>query len=213
MEEFRRGIEAPGDPEPWLYSVGVREGDTNARLASLQVADAVSFSPRFDAGVRDYTAEVLFSSRSVRIDVQAASRFLQCVVVDGNTVTGNSGRVSGDPTSSQGAAVEFRDTERLVPVVATRAEDGTQLRYTIDVRRAAPPVAVAPVVPAAPVPTPEPAPAPQPTPEPDPTPEPAPTPTPDPVPAPQPEPEPPAEQITVARVSIAAQSVVVASTD
>ena len=36
----------PGDNEPSLYRVTVREGDTSARLAALRVADAVSFSPR-----------------------------------------------------------------------------------------------------------------------------------------------------------------------
>ncbi len=362
-------IQVAGDPEPWLYSVSVREADTNARLSSVQVADAVSFSPRFDRETREYRAEVLYGSRSARIDVQAESRFARRVIVDGNEVPGNSARVTvpfenvdsrevfidavaedgvtretyrvtlvraapdgnpalssiavaggtlspafesnrlhymtevpfetadlriavqaqsrftgatiesatpgttlnvtGDPTASQGATIAFRDTDRLVLAIATSAEDGTQLRYTVDVRRAAPPVVVAPAEPAAhaplpapepdpepepspepppapepepepepapepqPDPEPEPTPAPEPTPEPepeqvapsepepapepepDPTPTPDPTPAPEPVPAPAPQPEPtlPAERLTETRVTVAARSIAVASSD
>lgn len=287
-------VQVAGDPEPWLYSVSVREADTNARLSSVQVADAVSFSPRFDRETREYRAEVLFGNRSARIDVQAESRFARRVIVDGNEVSGNSARVTvpfedvdsrevfidavaedgvtretyrvtlvraapdgnpalssltiaggtlspafessrlhyvtevpfetadlriavqaqsrftgatiepatpgttlnvtGDPTASQGATVAFRDTDRLVLAIATSAEDGTQLRYTVDVRRAAPTIAATPGEPAPePPPAPAPEPEPEPEPQPSPVPEPAPEPQPDPEPEPTPEPDAPSE--------------------
>ncbi|MCA1754088.1 MAG: cadherin-like beta sandwich domain-containing protein [Spirochaeta sp.] len=290
----------PGDDEPWLYRVAVREAHTDAALASVQVSDAVSFEPRFTPQIKSYTVTVPYSTRELQIAVAGRSPYLQRIVVDGAVVRSSSGvsigfesgdsrelsietlaedrvsedlyrltlvraepdrnpvladlsvpgatllpafrtnrlhyatevpyeateftviaqpqsrfaqvslnapagesalLVSGDAGSSRGATVSFRDTDRLRVVVSVRAEDGTLLNHTLDVRRAAPPVSAAPQPPAAtPSPAPAPVPAPsrpaqQPTPAPSPAPDSAPAPAPAPTPqppqqaSPQPEPE------------------------
>ena len=304
-------VAVPGEDEPWLYRVTVREAETDAQLAALHVENAVIFEPRFQTDVFNYRAEVPFSSRSVRIGARARSSYLQRIDIDGTLIRSGSGSVSvafdhtdrreivietlaedrvtrqrytltllraapdrnpalealsvgaatlapafdpdrlhytteaahdareivvraqpqssvasvsiepadagrplavsGDPASPRGATVAFRDSDRLRLVIAVRAEDGTPLRYTLDVRRAALPVGAAPDVHSAEEPGPDPAPqTPQPAatpsmaamqPDPEPAPEPAPTPPPasTPLATVQPAPEPGAPETGAAR--------------
>lgn len=267
-------IVIPGDDEPWLYRVVVREAHTDAALAALEVSDAVSFEPRFSPERKSYTVTVPYSTQQLQIAARGRSPHLQRIVVDGTPLRSSSGvtigfesgdireltietlaedrvnqdlyrltvvraepdrnpslaalsvseatlspafrtdrlhyatevrydaaeftviaqpqsrfarvtlesptgepalAVSGDAASAGGATVSFRDTDRLRVVVSVRAEDGTLLNHTLDVRRAAPPMSAAPQPapaqppaeqpPAAAPPssTPAPTPAPQPT--------------------------------------------------
>lgn len=313
----------PGDDEPWLYRVVVREAHTDAALASLQVSDALSFEPRFSPETKNYTVTVPYSTRELQVTARGRSPYLQRIVVDGAVVRSSSGvtvsfesadrreisietlaedrvsedlyritlvraepdrnpalaalsvpgatlspafrsdrlhyatevpyetseftiiaqpqsrfarvsldapageqslSVSGDAASSHGATVSFRDTDRLRVVVTVRAEDGTLLNHTLDVRRAAPPVSAAPPSPGpspAPTPTPGPSPtppapgpAPAPTPSPpaqppapSPDPAPAPTPAPAPEPTPAPAPAPPTVETLTVQVAVNARNV------
>lgn len=258
-------VEVPGDDEPWLYRVTVREADVNARLSALTVEGAVQFEPRFRPDLHRYVAEVPYSSRTVRLVVRAESPYLQRIAVDGTIIRGAGGSasvdfesgdvrevqletvaedgvsrelyhvtlqraapdsnpalssltladatlspvfdrnrlhysgevphsarqitvaaqpesryatvtiepaagfgpisISGDPVGSRGAGIAFRDTDRLQLVVVVRAEDGTSLRYTLDVRRAAPTVSQAAAPTQTPTPTPTDAPIPAPAPD------------------------------------------------
>jgi len=233
----------PGDDEPWLYRVVVREAHTDAALASVQVSDALSFEPHFSPETKSYTVMVPYSTQQLQITARGRSPYLQRIVVDGAVLRSAAGvtvgfesgarrelsietlaedrvsedryrltlvraepdrnpslaalsvpgaalspafrtdrlhystevrhdateftvvaqpqsrfarvslesspgepalSVSGDAGSSRGATVSFRDTDRLRVVVAVRAEDGTLLNHTVDVRRAAPPISAAP---------------------------------------------------------------------
>ncbi len=122
-------IEVAGDDEPWQYQVVVREAETDARLAQVQVTPASGNVPAFSSESPSYTMEVPFATQEVRIEARARSRYLQGMSIGTSQVRGAAGAVT----------VPFAGVNRLDVPVETTAEDGeTKVSYTVTLVRGEP---------------------------------------------------------------------------
>ena len=121
-------IETPGEKDPWLYRVIVREAETNARLAQINLPTGARLQPAFSPMTEQYTLEVPFTTTQVIVAAIAQS--------------GNLSGMTIAETSYPGAlavgAVDFSAGQERTIQVKTLAEDGaTSVKYTFTVKRAA----------------------------------------------------------------------------
>ena len=125
-----------GSQKRYLISVRRAAPDRNADLQLLTVANA-ALVPAFKPGTVSYVAAVPYSSDHVTVFAGAQSVYGKAVLEVAETVGGAAFQVKGDPTSKTGVEVAFT-TDRLSLYVAVTAQDGSQKRYLVEVRRAAP---------------------------------------------------------------------------
>ena len=122
-------IEVPGDKEPWLYRVTVREAETDAALAGLALPEGYELRPAFAPGVRAYSVEVPYAAQSLRIEARGRSRHLKSITIDGRS----------SPGASAAVAVDFSSLQERTIEVETLAEDGVSAeRYSLVIRRGEP---------------------------------------------------------------------------
>ena len=123
------GIEIPGEDEPILYTVQVREASTNARLIELSIAGSVYQRPTFGPNVGAYEAEVLFATGSIQVTARAEDPKAFAISINGTRAGAGQGS----------APVDFSvgdSTEITVEVVAE--DQNTRQEYRITVVRGAP---------------------------------------------------------------------------
>ena len=119
-------VEIPGEKEPWLYRVVVREADTNARLAQVTLPARAVLQPAFSAVVDQYTIQVPFETRSLSIAALAQSPDPQSITIGGTSTPGH--LAVGE--------VDFSSGQQTTFPITVLAEDGTtKTRYTFVVRR------------------------------------------------------------------------------
>ncbi|HTP57778.1 MAG TPA: cadherin-like beta sandwich domain-containing protein, partial [Spirochaetia bacterium] len=122
-------IEIPGEKEPWLYRVAVREADTNARLSQVTLPARAVLQPAFSAVVDQYTIQVPFETKSVSVAALAQSANPQSITIGGTSTPGHLAVAEVDFSSGQ---------QTTFPIIVL-AEDGTtRQRYTFIVKRGAP---------------------------------------------------------------------------
>jgi hypothetical protein len=124
---LRYAVEIPGETDPWVYRVMVREADTNARLAQLTVPAGARLQPAFSPTTEQYTIEVPFTTTRVSIAALAQSRTLASISVAGTSC----------PGSLAVAVVDFSSGQERAFQVSTLAEDGASAaKYTFLLKRA-----------------------------------------------------------------------------
>ena len=122
-------VEIPGEKEPWLYRVVVREADTNARLSQVTLPARAVLQPAFSPVVDQYTVQVPFETKSVSVAALAQSANPQSITIGGTSTPGHLAVAEVDFSSGQ---------QTTFPIIVL-AEDGTtRQRYTFLVKRAAP---------------------------------------------------------------------------
>jgi hypothetical protein len=121
-------VEIPGEREPWVYRVIVREAETNARLAQVNPPTGTRLQPAFSPTVEQYALEVPFTTTRVSIAAFAQSRNLS-----GMTIAD-----TAHPGALAVGAVDFSAGQERTFQISTLAEDGvTSQKYTFVVKRAA----------------------------------------------------------------------------
>ena len=120
------------------YQLDVRraEPNRNAALEELRI-DGTTLSPGFSPNRLFYTAELPYSTRSFTLHARPQSS-LSGLRVERLPAAASGQGIQGNPAAGQGARVSFQDADRIQVVVTVTAEDGTSLRYTVDVRRGTP---------------------------------------------------------------------------
>jgi hypothetical protein len=128
-----------GSTREYLVELLRAAPDTNNRLADLVVGGS-SLAPAFAEKRLGYTAQVLFATRQLTVVAPAQSKYATVLLESGAAAQGGGGKLSyrGDPASKEGAIVEFASGDRLPLAVVVTAQDGSVLRYTLDIRRAPP---------------------------------------------------------------------------
>jgi len=122
-------IELPGEDEPILYTVRVREASTNARLIDLSIAGSNYQRPTFGPNVTAYEAEVPYATSSVQVTARAEDPNAFAISVNGVRAG------TGQATSS----VDFSTGDSVEVVVEVVAEDkNTRQEYIITVLRGEP---------------------------------------------------------------------------
>jgi hypothetical protein len=122
-------IEIPGEKEPWLYRVAVREADTNARLSQVTLPSRAVLQPAFSPVVDQYTIQVPFETKSLSVAALSQSANPQSITIGGTSTPGHLAVAEVDFSSGQ---------QTTFPVIVL-AEDGTtRQRYTFVVKRGAP---------------------------------------------------------------------------
>jgi hypothetical protein len=121
-------VEIPGEKEPWLYRVIVREADTNARLAQVNPPTGTRLQPGFSPTVEQYALEVPFTTIRVSIAAFAQSRNLSGMKIADTLYAG----------ALAVGVVDFSAGQERTFQISTLAEDGiTTQKYTFIVKRAA----------------------------------------------------------------------------
>jgi len=122
-------IELPGEDEPILYTVRVREASTNARLIELGIAGSTYQTPTFGPTVAAYEAEVPFATQSVQVTARAEDPRAFAISINGRQAGAGQGS----------AAVDFSVGDSVEIVVEAVAEDQeTRQEYRITVFRGQP---------------------------------------------------------------------------
>jgi hypothetical protein len=117
-------VELPGEDEPVLYTVRVREASTNARLIELSVAGGTSFIPAFGPTVADYEAEVPFATQTVQVTARAEDPRAFAISVNG--VRSGAGQATAPVDFSSGDSVEV-----VVEVVAEDKQSRQEYRILV----------------------------------------------------------------------------------
>ncbi|MGO9413472.1 MAG: cadherin-like beta sandwich domain-containing protein [Spirochaetia bacterium] len=119
-------IEIPGEKEPWMYRVVVREADTNARLSQVTLPARAVLQPAFSSVVDQYTIQVPFETKSLSIAALAQSANPQSIAIGGTSTPGHLAV----------AEVDFSSGQQTTFPITVLAEDGTtRMRYTFVVKR------------------------------------------------------------------------------
>jgi hypothetical protein len=122
-------LEVPGEEEPWLYRVSVREADTDAKLAGIVFPEGYALAPGFSPDVQSYRVEVPYATRIVKIEARGRSRLLGSITI-GTVESRGAAAVAG---------VDFSAGDSLDFTITTLAEDGvTAEQYTVTLLRGAP---------------------------------------------------------------------------
>ncbi len=122
-------IEIPGEKEPWLYRVVVREADTNARLSQVTLPARAVLQPAFSPVVDQYTIQVPFETKSLSVAALAQSANPQSIMIGGTSTPGHLAV----------ADVDFSSGQQTTFPISVLAEDGaTRSRYTFVVKRSPP---------------------------------------------------------------------------
>lgn len=122
-------IEIPGEKEPWLYRVVVREADTNARLAQVTLPARSVLQPAFSPIVDQYTIQVPFETKTLSVAALAQSANPQSITIGGTSTPGHLAV----------ADVDFSSGQQTTFPISVLAEDGTtRSRYTFVVKRSPP---------------------------------------------------------------------------
>ncbi len=112
--------------------------DSNNALAQLSSPDA-EITPQFDPGRLTYTANIPYTATRLVLATRPQS---SVAGVDMGTIPGpnlpSSIKYTGNPDSSAGASVDVRNIDRATLSVLVTAQDGSQRRYVIHVRRMPP---------------------------------------------------------------------------
>jgi cadherin-like protein len=123
------GIEIPGEDEPILYTVRVREASTNARLIELSIAGSTYQRPTFGPNVDAYQAEVPFATQSIQVTARAEDPKAFAISINGARAGAGQGS----------AAVDFSYQDTTDITVEVVAEDqNTRQEYRITVVRGEP---------------------------------------------------------------------------
>ncbi len=117
-------IEIPGEDEPILYTVRVREASTNARLIELGVAGSTYQTPTFGPTVSSYEAEVPFATKSFQVTARAEDPRASAISINGTRA--GAGQGSAPVDFSVGDSVEV-----VVEVVAEDQQSRQEYRITI----------------------------------------------------------------------------------
>jgi Cadherin-like beta sandwich domain len=122
------------------YQVLVRRAapDNNAALAGLEVA-AASLAPVFDPRLSGYQAEVAYSTRTVAVRAWAQSRLstVSLVGADQGQAAGPLS-ITGNPSSKDGAQMDFSGVDALPLIVTVTAQDGSVRQYALNILRGEP---------------------------------------------------------------------------
>jgi len=122
-------IEIPGEKEPWMYRVVVREADTNARLSQVTLPARAVLQPAFSPVVDQYTIEVPFETKTLSVAALAQSANPQSIAIGGTSTPGHLAV----------AALDFSSGQQTTFPITVLAEDGTtRMRYTFVVKRSPP---------------------------------------------------------------------------
>ncbi len=121
----------------YLVEVSRAAPDRNNDLQLLEISGA-GLNPAFRSGSVSYRTELPFMADKVTLFAKAQSAYGRIAV----TAEPGSSRdpvplITGDPASKAGAAVAFA-TDRLILTVAVTAQDGSEKRYVVEVRRGPP---------------------------------------------------------------------------
>lgn len=122
-------VEVPGQEEPWLYVVTVREAGTNAQLADLSIADSVFQTPSFSPTRKAYEIEVLYATEEVRLAARAVDGRAFAITIDGQRVGANQGSATID---------FFRQESREVVVEVVAEDQETTEEYLVVIIRGEP---------------------------------------------------------------------------
>jgi len=117
-------IEIPGEDEPILYTVRVREASTNARLIELGVEGSTYQTPTFGPTVGSYEAEVPFATKSFQVTARAEDPRASAISINGTRA--GTGQASAPVDFSVGDSVEV-----VVEVVAEDQQSRQEYRITI----------------------------------------------------------------------------------
>jgi hypothetical protein len=118
--------------------------DNNNLLTDLSAASdgtTLVFNPPFTPGRFLFAAEIPYSARHVTVFAMPQSKVAaaRVEVMQAPGVSSAAGVFTGAPQAKAGATVDFPATQpRILLLVTVAAQDGSEQRYTIDVRRARP---------------------------------------------------------------------------
>jgi hypothetical protein len=126
------------------YTLTIRRGapDRNAQLGTLEL-QGFPLSPSFVPGVLDYQVLVPFETTQVSLRARpqsavAALGLDAALSSGGKQANDQPFQYTGSPADKAGAQVPFSAGNRLSLIVSVTAEDGSQLQYMVDIRRAPP---------------------------------------------------------------------------
>jgi len=122
-------VEIPGEKEPWLYRVVVREAETNARLSQVTLPSRAVLQPAFSPVVDQYTVQVPFETKSLSVAALSQGANPQSITIGG----------TASPGHLAVAEVDFSAGQQTAFPITVVAEDGTtRMRYTFVVKRSPP---------------------------------------------------------------------------
>lgn len=120
----------------YFVEVSRAEPDRNASLAALSVSGG-TLSPAFAPKTLRYVVQVLYASKQVAVLAQTQSKVAAAALELGAGSPADL-KPQGDLASKEGALLDFSTVDRLPVTVAVTAQDGSVLRYTLDIRRSPP---------------------------------------------------------------------------
>jgi hypothetical protein len=122
------------------YTIILKRGepDRNNILADLSIPGS-GISPSFAADRRSYTVDVPFSTREIPLIARTQSRYASVTLTPApEGARTDAFEYKGDPASTRGALIAFAQGNNLSIVVSVTAQDGSERRYALVVRRSAP---------------------------------------------------------------------------
>lgn len=128
-----------GSTRDYILELSRAAPDSNNRLAALSV-EGLTLSPAFYERQLAYRGTVPFAATQVRLKALTQSKVAVLTLAPGamapRTADGKL-QYTGNP-AVEGALIPFTGTDQLEVAVGVTAQDGSQLRYTLDLRRGPP---------------------------------------------------------------------------